>query len=167
MQNKTATGLVKWANKALKEGWGYVWGTYGSILTPELLDFKSKQYPKEVGEIRDFLAQNYLGKRVTDCSGMIKGYFWYNEEKGDVVKNTTFFPEKNADSMFEESIEKGKIATIPEEPGTIVWQKGHLGVYIGNGRVIEAHEVKHGVNQKVEMTNLKDGKWTNWFKIFD
>lgn len=166
MPNKSAAGLVEWCRKALAEGWGYVWGTYGTILTPELLDRKCQQYPEEVGAIREFLERNYLGKHVTDCGGLVKGYMWYDPKVGDVVKNTTFFPERTADGMFENAEEKGPIATIPEEPGLIVWHKGHLGVYVGDGKVIESHTLKHGVDQKVVMSELADERWTHWFKIF-
>lgn len=143
-----------------------MWGGYGSILTPELLDYKSEQYPDNVGDIRDFFIKNYMGKRVTDCSGLIKGYMWYDDAKQDVVKNTTLFPDINSETMFQEAQEKGAIETLPEEPGIILWQKGHVGVYIGDGQVIEAHQIKHGVDQKVDQTNLKDGKWTHWLKLF-
>lgn len=42
-----------------------------------------------------------------------------------------------------------------------VWHKGHIGIYIGNGQVIEAMNTRNGVVQ----TSLAGGKWTHWLKI--
>ncbi len=43
-----------------------------------------------------------------------------------------------ANGMFEAASVKGTIDTIPDVPGLAVWQDGHIGIYIGNGEVIEA-----------------------------
>lgn len=43
--SKTNFDLVKQAEKALSEKWGYVWGSWGQILTEKLLQQKLKQYP--------------------------------------------------------------------------------------------------------------------------
>ena len=40
--------LVQFAKNALSQGWGYVWGTFGQVLTPELLAQKWAQYPEGV-----------------------------------------------------------------------------------------------------------------------
>ena len=45
---KNNIGLIEHCEKALKEGWGYVYGTYGKVLTSSLLQNKLQQYPKEV-----------------------------------------------------------------------------------------------------------------------
>ena len=56
--------------------------------------------------------------------------------------------------------EKGKISTIPEIPGVLVFLDGHVGVYIGGGYVIEARGHDYGVVK----TKLEDRPWTNWGK---
>ena len=40
--SKNATDLVTYANHAWESGWGYVWGTYGDVLT-ESLDVYKRQ----------------------------------------------------------------------------------------------------------------------------
>ena len=35
--DKTNLGLVEWANFAYENGWGYVWGSYGNVLTENQL----------------------------------------------------------------------------------------------------------------------------------
>ena len=41
---KNAADLVTYAIHAWESGWGYVWGTYGSVLTDSLFEYKLEQY---------------------------------------------------------------------------------------------------------------------------
>ena len=70
-------------------------------------------------------------------------------------------PDIGADSMYYNATEKGAINTIPEIPGLAIWHAGHIGIYIGDGMVIEAMGTLYGVVK----TNLSDGRWTHWLKI--
>lgn len=58
-------------------------------------------------------------------------------------------------------IEKGAIDTIPEIPGLAVWHEGHIGIYIGNGEVVQAANTNAGVIR----TPIDQGGWTHWLKI--
>lgn len=153
---KTNLGLVEHCHMALNEGFGYVWGCFGQVLTPALLIQKLKQYPSGVGNYETFIRQNWLNKRSVDCIGLIKSYLWWNN--GNVKYNPS--QDKNADGMFAIAKEKGPINTIPEIPGVLVWRKGHIGVYIGNGEVIEARGTKYGVKKY----KLKDRTFTHWLE---
>jgi len=46
----------------------------------------------------------------------------------------------------------------------IVWKKGHVGVYIGHGEVIEAHGTKSGVIKTRLTRTINETGWTNWCK---
>lgn len=70
-------------------------------------------------------------------------------------------PDIGADTMYENAAEKGTIDTIPEIPGLAVWHEGHIGIYIGNGEVIEAMGTQYGVVK----TQLTNSRWTHWLKI--
>ncbi len=159
-QVKNNLDLVKWAEIAYENNWGYVYGTWGNVLTESLLTEKSRQYPTDVGENESFIRNNYMGGRVTDCIGLIKGYCWYNGDSG-FTYNSNGMPDVGANRLFDEATEKGDISTIPEIPGIAVWAEGHIGVYIGDGTVIEAMSTKDGV----KMTRVEDRPWTNWCKI--
>lgn len=150
-------GLVEHCKKALEEKWGYVWGTFGQILTPALLEFKLKQYPLEIGQYKDYIQSNYVGKRTVDCVGLIKSYLWW-DGKNPLYQAET---DKTADALFQMAVEKGNISTLPGICGVAVYYKGHVGIYIGNGKVIEARGTKYGVVE----TNLGDRPWTHWFKV--
>ena len=70
-------------------------------------------------------------------------------------------PDITADQMYEAATEKGELSTIPEIPGLAVWKPGHIGIYIGNGEIIEARGTRNGVIQ----SSIYDGVFTHWLKI--
>lgn len=158
---KNATDLVTYAIHAWESGWGYVWGTYGSVLTDSLFEYKLEQYPDGVGNYEDFIRENWLGGRTTDCVGLIKGYGWLDAESMSIGYATNGMPDYGANQMYYSASESGTIDTIPEIPGLAVWHDGHIGVYIGNGYVIEAMGTKYGVVK----TELEGRGWTHWLKI--
>lgn len=154
---KTNTGLVKYAKDALAEGWGYVWGTYGRVLTEEYLAAKIKQYPVEVGQ-KENIIRKWIGKKTADCIGLAKGYMWTNDAGKIVYTSSTDF---GANGMYQQAKKKGKIAALPETPGLMLYFSGHAGVYIGNGNVIEARGSNYGVVQ----TKISQRPWTDWYEI--
>ena len=158
---KNATDLVTYAINAYESGWGYVWGTFGSVMTEGLFQAKLEQYPDGVGNYEDFIRDNWVGKRTTDCCGLIKGYGWLDPETMSINYGTNGMPDLGANQMYYNASESGAIDTIPEIPGLAVWHDGHIGVYIGNGYVIEAMGTKYGVVK----TQLKGRGWTHWLKI--
>ena len=160
-KTKNNLDLVKWAKHAQESGWGYIYGTYGEICSPNLLEYKGKQYPDEVGSYADFIRQNWLGRRTADCVGLIKGYGWYNIETEKIEIGSNNMPDIGANAMFENASEKGTIDTIPENPGLAVWHEGHIGIYIGNGEVIQAANTSAGVIR----TPIDQSGWTHWLKI--
>lgn len=158
---KNNLDLVKWSEFAADKGWGYVWGTYGTVLSPNFLESKIIQYPDEVGGKEDFIRENWLGKRTADCVGLIKGYSWYDTASQMTILVSNGMPDIGADTMYENATEKGTIDTIPEIPGLAVWKEDHIGVYIGDGKVVEAYGTTSGVIR----SELANGGWTHWLKI--
>lgn len=158
---KNNLDLVKWSEFAADKGWGYVWGTYGTVLSPDFLESKIIQYPDEVGGKEDFIRENWLGKRTADCVGLIKGYSWYDTASQMTILVSNGMPDIGADTMYENATDKGTIDTIPEIPGLAVWKEGHIGVYIGDGKVVEAYGTTSGVIR----SELANGGWTHWLKI--
>ncbi|MGX7745844.1 peptidoglycan-binding domain-containing protein [Rhodopseudomonas parapalustris] len=146
-------GLVEHAKQAKNEGWGYVYGTFGQVLTPDLLAQKARQYGEAVNNYFDFIKSHWMGKHVADCVGLIKSFYWNGKYDGNT--------DVSADGMYSKANEKGDINSIPDIPGICVHKSGHIGIYIGGGQVIESHGTKYGVIQ----TPLKGGTpWTHWLK---
>ena len=159
--NKNAADLVTYAIHAWESGWGYVWGTYGSVLTDSLFAYKLEQYPDGVGSYADFIRANWLGGRTTDCVGLIKGYGWLNPDTMTIEYGTNGMPDLGANQMYYNARESGPISTMPDIPGLAVWHEGHIGVYIGGGQVVEAMGTKYGVVK----TELAGRGWTHWLKV--
>lgn len=158
---KNAADLVTYAIHAWESGWGYVWGTYGCVLTDSLFAYKLEQYPDGVGNYEDFIRANWLGGRTTDCVGLIKGYGWLNTDTLTIDYGTNGMPDIGANQMYYSASVSGTIDTMPDTPGLAVWHDGHIGVYIGNGEVIEAMGTKYGVVK----TQLAGRGWTHWLEI--
>ena len=157
---KNNLDLVQWAISAYQNDWGYVMGTFGQVLTVDLLEAKLAQLPDAIGPYEDFIRANYLGVRTADCIGLIKGYSWYDPETGNINYGSNGMPDVSADQIYNQASEKGSMSTMPEIPGILVHATGHIGIYIGNGYVIEAMGTRYGVVK----TALSSGRWTGWCK---
>ena len=161
LHEKNNQDLVTYAIHAWESGWGYVWGTYGSVLSDSLFAYKLEQYPDGVGNYEEFIRDNWLGGRTTDCVGLIKGYGWLSPDELTIDYGTNGMPDVGADGMYNNAVVKGDISTMPDIPGLAVWHSGHIGVYIGGGEVIEAMGTKYGVVR----TQLADRGWTAWLEV--
>ncbi|MCI9263689.1 MAG: hypothetical protein HFF06_03870 [Oscillospiraceae bacterium] len=162
---KNNRDLVSYVTQAYENNWGYVWGTYGNILSEALLEYKIEQYPDGVGDHADFIEENWLGRRTADCVGLIKGYAWLDPSSLKIKYGTNEMPDTTANGMFQlaknSDYDYGSIATMPEIPGLALWKDGHIGVYIGNGYAIEAMGTRYGVVK----TEVSKRNWTHWCKL--
>ena len=158
------TQLALFCENVFSEKWVYWYGTYGNECTLKKYESKSKQYPshytasRKEGYMRDIANH----KRCADCVGLIKAFFWCN---GDVNRLPVYkdnnCPDKSADGMFKLCEDKGPINTIPDIPGLVVWKKGHIGVYVGGGYVIEMR----GFAYDCKRDKVTNRPWSNWGKL--
>ena len=147
---KTAKGLIAYAKAQL--GRPYWYGSFGQAASKALYEQKKKQYPKQYNW--EYSGEN---NKVHDCVGLIKGYLWSNApEDSKPVYNAA--QDKSANAMYTACKTKGEMATMPDVPGILVFFPGHVGVYIGNGQVIEARSRRYGVYQ----SKLADRPWKTW-----
>jgi len=158
--SKNNLDLVQWAVSAYNAKWGYVMGTFGQVLTRDLLAAKLQQLPDAIGPYEDYIRANYIGVRTADCIGLIKGYSWYDPETGSINYGSNGMPDVSADQIYAQASEKGSMASMPEIPGLILHAKGHVGIYIGGGYAIEAMGTKYGVVK----TRVASRNWTGWCK---
>jgi hypothetical protein len=136
-------------------GNGYWYGCYVPMIgTEALLAYKAKQYPVQYNSDYISRSRKWLGKPVCDCVGLVKGVVWQADFQGRYQAASDL----SANGMYAKCAVKGPISTIPEKPGLVVWKDGHIGVYVGNGVVVESRSVEWGVVR----TFLKDRPWTNW-----
>jgi len=159
--DKNNLDLVKWAEFAYENKWGYVWGSHGQVLTEKELNRLKSVFGTHVTDKEAYIREHWLGRRTSDCVGLIKGYGWYNEESGTIKYGTNDMKDVTADGMYAAATEKVTISTMPDIPGLAVWHKGHIGVYIGNGYVIHAANTYDGVIK----TPITSSGWTHWLKV--
>ena len=165
---KNNLDLAAYAVQAWENNWGYVWGTYGNILTPSLFAYKKQQYPDGVGNHADFIESHWLGRRTADCIGLIKGYGWLDTKSMAIGYAANGMPDYGADQMYQAckkagtlNVDYGTMSAMPEIPGLMLWKSGHAGVYIGGGYAIEAMGTRKGVVK----TKVSDRGWQGWGKL--
>ena len=158
---KNAADLAAYAEYAWRSGWGYVWGSFGFLLTESQLQQLKAQYPEMVGGYESIIRSKWLGGRTTDCVGLIKSYGWFDPNELKIRYGTNGMPDVTANGMYYAATVSGTIDTIPEVPGLAVWCNGHIGVYVGNGEVIEAR----GTSSGVVKTKLAERHFTHWLQV--
>ena len=169
----TNIGLVNHVKNALSLKTIYMWG---GIL--RLVERQYETLQKIYGNLSgtgytserwNKLRQMY-GKGIygVDCVGLIKSYLWSGKENGGTGSpfygKSGYPPDIPAGDMYRAATEKGPINTLPEIPGIIVYcrTRPHVGVYIGNGEVIESTLSNRG--DGVIKTKLSSFNWEYWFK---
>ena len=155
--------LIDKFRQALEDDWGYIWGTAGELWTAA----KQKELEKTTDENRAMgrkYGSRWIGHWVADCSGL---FSWAFKQLGGYMYH-------GSDTMFRKyttcsgELKNGKRTDGRElKPGTAVFtynsskkKYGHVGLYIGNGLVIEAEGTLKGV-----ITSPVDGKWTHWGEL--
>lgn len=150
---KTGQGLKEYAIAQL--GRPYWWGCFGQLADGALYAQKKKQYPAYY-TATDFSSQ--YGQKVHDCCGLIKGYLWCDTPDGSPKYNAA--QDVAVEGLYKKCGRKGDISTLPETPGVCVFMAnmGHVGVYIGNGEVVEAMGHAYGVVK----TKVAGRGWAYW-----
>lgn len=153
--SKSAKGLTDYCQAQL--GKPYWWGTFGQTASASLYKAKKAQYPSYYSA-SDFASQ--FGQRVHDCVGLIKGYRW-----SDTPESAPAYvgaQDVAVSGLYNQCSQRGGIESMPNEPGVCLFMgnMGHVGVYMGNGRVIEARGHAYGVVE----TALTGRGWAYWGK---
>lgn len=136
----------------LNDGWGYIYGQWGSLWTEAKQAAATREQTVKYGA-------KWIGHMVTDCSGLVR---WALHELGEeIVHHATY-------QYTDWCKPKGKMTNgqrtdgNPILPGTLVFLQGseekihHVGVYVGEGIVIEAKGTQSGV-----VTSGLE-KWDHW-----
>lgn len=164
----TANEYCAWLREQARLKRPYWYGCYYNKCTEALLQRKAKQYPahytaRRMGTYRKHIA---AGQIAGDCvNGAIKGAVWSELGKREPKYGSHDCPDKSADGMFAHckllKMPFGKIATIPDKKGIAVRFAGHVGIYVGNGEVVEWR----GFNYGCVVTKLSARPWTDWYEI--
>lgn len=141
----------------------YVAGAFGAPMTPYNKDRYIREYAYNSAEERKKLINkaddNTFG---FDCVCLIKGILWgWNANNkapyGGATYGSNGVPDIDTEKMI--SVCKNKSTDFSNiEFGELVWQKGHVGVYLDNGLVVECTPAWN--TNKVIFTNLGDLNFT-------
>lgn len=163
-----AASYVRWLRDQASAKRPYWYGCCYDLCTKDKLREKAKQYPSHYTSERmgKYLADIKAGQIAADCvGGAIKGAAWTRLGTRLKQRNRYGCPDKSADGMFDycksQGSAWGEISTLPEIPCVAVRKAGHVGMYIGGGKVVEWMDFAHGC----VMTDLKKRPWTHWYKL--
>ncbi len=155
----TSKAFIEQIQIPLREGWGYIYGTAGKLWTKELQE-RLNRTGDEKRALSRRCGGKWIGKRVTDCSGLI--YWAIRQLGGKAVHHARYLYTdgcRRKGRLVGGRREDGK----PPLPGSLVFLKGgkdhihHVGVYIGEspcseedgrpgeGTVVEARGARYGV----------------------
>lgn len=159
-----ASALIAAFKQMLDDQWGYIWGTAGVLWTAARQRDLEKTTDADRANSRKYGSQ-WIGHIVTDCSGAFKRAF--SDMGGKIChgSHTMYLQYCSAKG----NLTKGKRTDGQGlKPGTAVftWKEdtqryGHVGLYIGDGKVIEAY----GAQKGVIMSKVTESRWTNWGEL--
>lgn len=142
---------------AYNNKWGYILGTAGEKWTQAKQDAAT-------GETARLYGSRWIGHMVADCSGL---FTWAFKQLGGFMyhgSNTMW----NKYCVAQGKLVKGKRSDGQElKPGTAVFvlkngnDRSHVGLYVGEGKVIEASGTKVGVI----ITEITHSKWAEWGEL--
>lgn len=121
----------------------YMWGVFGSPVSEQLILGKFRQYPswyttRKRESLRSLIGKHYF---AFDCVNLIKAILWGWTgspalPNGGSVYCSNNVPDVSANGMLAHLTDvSSNFSNII--PGEAVWMEGHIGVYIGDGRVVE------------------------------
>ena len=119
----------------------YVMGCFGAPMTKENKARYSTnhKYNRQTGRVK-MINSSSPDTFGFDCSGLIKSVLWgFNADKSDRYGGAKYssngVPDLSADSIIKLGKPSSDFSNI--EVGEVVWVKNHIGVYVGEGRVVE------------------------------
>lgn len=152
-----ADNLIAKFKYAYDNHWGYIINTAGILWTQTKQNATTSDAAKKYG-------QQWVGRYVADCSGL---FSWAFDQLGGYMyhgSNTMW----NKYCTAQGKLRSGKRADGKTlKPGTAVFvlkngsDRSHVGLYIGNGEVIEASSTQTGVIK----SKISNSKWAEWGEL--
>ena len=128
-------------------GKGYVYGAVGQVLTDNLISKFKRDYPSINKGI-----DKWKGKIVYDCSGFISWGLWKAGVHDKFIRATSA---TLVTSRFSTAIDKSSLL-----PGDLLYKPGHVAIYIGDGKTVEAANVSAGV-----ITSTMGNRFTQYRRL--
>ena len=159
-----AQDLIDKFEYALDNHWGYIYGmSHEKWNAEKQADYVRKYKDDPDRQMSCEYGSKWYGHWVTDCSGLFK---WAYSQYGLTIAHGSNSIWNNY-LTSKGTLKQGKRTDGEElKPGTAVFttsgnRHNHIGLYIGNGYVIEARGTQYGV----VMTKITDSRWTAWGEL--
>jgi len=101
------------------------------------------------------LTHGFIGKLAGDCSGL--------------VTHCLGLPKIFSGELFDMCEDKHKFdqnkplnEQIPQDAAIVVWREGHIGLFVGDGFVIESGSTKYGVKATFISDPITGNPWTHY-----
>lgn len=161
----TAKTFVNKLKNVLKYNTLYVYGAFGHPLTETNKAELKRRWSynrRNWSNIKRYNSNTFGFDCVNLIKGVVMGWCGDKTKKyGGVVWDTSKCPDTNANGMIK-LCKKTSTDFSKIKVGAVVWISGHVGVYIGNGEVIECTpKWKNGV----QITKLSQRKWVKWGEL--
>lgn len=131
-----ASEIINTAMTAYIEKWGYIWGKSGQVWTQAAQDAATREMTVKYGK-------RWVGKKVADCSGLF--VYAYKKHGLEIYHGSN--------TIWNDYIVEGTRGALAGagriRVGAAVFQntngnRGHIGWYIGGGKVLEERGTKDG-----------------------
>lgn len=109
-----------------KIGFQYVWGGKGEIMTEERLNELISYYGDSYYPLSQ---ETYVGEQAFDCSGLT--YWVYREVTGVEIGYSTYDQE--------DELQGYEVSEEELQPGDLIYTPGHVVLYKGKGKIINAY----------------------------
>ena len=156
--------LIALFQQALNAKWGYIWGAYGQTWTAAKQHSATREMTVKYGS-------KWIGHRVADCSGLV---YWAFKQLGGTIYHGSHTMYRDYTTARGDLKNGQRTDGQPLKPGTAVFKKKkatagqksyngynyhHVGLYIGDGTVIEAKGTINGV------VTSKVSTWNAWGEL--
>ena len=166
----TGKELAQKCQDVMKYKTCYAKGTFGQCATNAVINAKAKQYPAWYTKKRQASLQALPDDtRLFDCAGLIKGVIWGFP---NTIYTSNNFKDMNDQMMWDACTDKSQ-SFMPSNVhvGELLWMKGHVGIYIGDGKAIECTPSWMNGVQITAVSNmgakpgLNNRRWTGHGKL--
>lgn len=162
--------LVDLFKKALSEKWGYIWGTAGIVWTQarqnQKVNYMISKYGENWKKNADAKNDHYynaclygakwIGHTVSDCSGMFVWAFKQFNIGMSHISSNIYLNYCTTKGKLTSELKKTIPAGTAVFTGSSEKNHPHVGLYVGDGKVIEASGTQAGVCT----SNITASKWT-------
>lgn len=164
----TAKQLIDDFRIMIQEKWGYIYGETHTMWNAERQAAYKRTYDSDPEKYADRKlsaekGSKWYGHWVTDCSGAF--HYWFAQHGESIPHGSNSIWNKACSSKGTLSGGKRTDGNVLKPGTAVLTSKGtlhnHIGLYVGDGEVIEAM----GTNAGVTTSKITDKRWTHWGEL--